>query len=91
MRAVCYTKRMANDEMLKLFKYMTERFDNVDKQLEQTATKTQVDDIANTMESFARQIKDNSDEQAARDLQFNRLVEWARKVSIKTGVPLPDL
>jgi hypothetical protein len=32
-----------------------------------------------------------NDDQAARNAQWNRLVEWARKVSEKTGVPLPDL
>lgn len=30
-------------------------------------------------------------ELAARDAQFDRLVEWARKVSAKTGIPLKDL
>ncbi|MCU0343553.1 MAG: hypothetical protein MUF28_06995 [Ignavibacterium sp.] len=27
-------------------------------------------------------------EQTARDAQFERLVEWAREVSKKTGIPL---
>jgi len=27
----------------------------------------------------------------SRDLQFERLLEWARKVSEKTGIPLKDL
>jgi len=30
-------------------------------------------------------------EQLMRDNQFNRLLEWARKVSEETGIPLENL
>ena len=45
----------------------------------------------NTIDGFISRIDKYEVELAARDAQFQRLLEWARKVSSKTGVPLEDL
>lgn len=63
---------------------MNEKFEN-------TATKDSLDSLIRTMDSYIARIRDEEAEQVARDAQFNRLVEWARLVSEKTGVPSPDL
>lgn len=86
-----YNIAMDDDQFTRLFKYMTERFDSIDEKLDQKANKTDMDRLINTMDDFIRQITDNNTENAVRDAQFARLVEWARKVSEKTGVPLPNL
>ncbi len=58
---------------------------------ENTAKKDDLEHLRNTMDDFIRRITDSETEQAARDAQFSRLVEWAREVSKKTGIPLPNL
>lgn len=47
--------------------------------------------LVTTIDSFVGRIDQYETEQAARDGQFNRLLEWARKVSKKTGIPLENL
>ena len=76
---------------VKMFKYTSERFDSIDEKLNGKADKTDVERLINTMDDFIRRVTNNETEQAARDAQFARLVEWAREVSKKTGVPLPNL
>lgn len=82
---------MNDDQFDKLFNYlqqMDRRLQNVEENM---ATKSSIDHLINTMDGFIRRITDNNAEQAARDAQWNRLIEWAREVSKKTGVPMPDL
>lgn len=82
---------MNDDQFDKLFRYVQQRFDTVEKKLDDKSDKADVHHLIDTMDDFIRRITDSEDEQAARDAQWNRLVEWAREVSKKTGVPLPDL
>lgn len=82
---------MGDDQFTKLFKYMTERFDSLDQKLDRKADKADVERLINTMDDFIRRTTVNETEQAARDAQFARLVEWAHEVSEKTGIPLPNL
>jgi predicted RecB family endonuclease len=49
------------------------------------------DRLLNTIDSFVGRIDRYESEQIARDSQFNRLLEWARRVSEKTGIPLENL
>lgn len=87
----CIIHIMSSDEFTKLFKYIEKRFDEVNEKLDRKAEADRVEQLIDTMDDFIRRITDNDVEQAARDAQFARLVEWAREVSKKTGVPLPDL
>ncbi|MFZ1361056.1 MAG: hypothetical protein WAS27_03485 [Candidatus Saccharimonadales bacterium] len=82
---------MKDDEFTKLFKYMQDFRAEVNERLDDTAKKSDVDNLRNTMDDFIRQLTNTQAEQSARDAQWNRLLEWAREVSKKTGVPLPDL
>lgn len=49
------------------------------------------DQLLNTVDGFVARIDRYETELAARDNQFNKLLEWARKVSEKTGIPLENL
>ncbi len=49
------------------------------------------DRLLNTIDKFIARIDDYETEQVARDSQFQKLLEWARKVSEKTGIPLENL
>lgn len=53
--------------------------------------KLSIDRLTNTIDGFIKRLDDQETENAARDAQFERLLDWARKVSVKTGVPLENL
>lgn len=82
---------MKDDEFAKLFKYIVDMDKRMETGFENTAKKDDLEHLRNTMDDFIRRITDSETEQAARDAQFSRLVEWAREVSKKTGIPLPNL
>ncbi len=82
---------MNDDQFTKLFKYMTERFDEIDKKLDSKASQDSLNKLINTLDGFVKRLDDNETEQSARDAQFDRLLEWAREVSKKTGIPLRNL
>ncbi len=65
------------------------RFNSVEAKQQELDQK--FDRLLSTIDSFVGRIDRYESEQAARDNQFNRLLEWARKVSEKTGIPLENL
>ena len=56
--------------------------------IEVSDLKQNLDKLLSTMDRYLDRIETNELEQAARDAQFDRLMEWAKKVSEKTGIPL---
>lgn len=82
---------MSEDEFTKIFKYMTKRFDSIDKKLDEKASQESLERLTSTIDSFIKRLDDSEIEQASRDRQFDRLLEWAREVSKKTGIPLKNL
>jgi len=61
---------------------VNKRLDNLDKKY---------DHLITVIDGFISRIDKYEVELAARDAQFQRLLEWARKVSSKTGIPLENL
>ena len=47
--------------------------------------------LLNSIDGFISWINKYETELASRDNQFEKLLEWARKVSEKTGIPLENL
>ncbi len=80
---------MDDNQFTKLFKYIVD----MDKRIEGEFAEVRNDirKLADTPDLFLKRLDTNETEQAARDLQWERLLDWAREVSKKTGVPLPDL
>ena len=74
------------DEIVTVFntfmKQVDERFNGMERKY---------DHLINTIDGFIGRIDKYEVELAARDAQFERLVSWARKVSVKTGIPLESL
>ncbi len=66
-----------------------ERFNKVEKDIEDI--KASLDRLTNTVHGFAKNIEDMRADNAARDAQFARLTQWAKEVSAKTGIPMPQL
>lgn len=82
---------MSEDQFTKLFKHMNSHFDVIEKKLDEKASQKSVDELTNIVDGFAKKLDDSEVEQAARDYQYERLFDWARKVSKKTGIPIRDL
>lgn len=80
---------MSEDQFTKLFKYMEKRFDEVNARFD--IIEQRIDNLTNTIDAFVKRLDDFEIEQASRDRQFERLLDWARKVSEKTGIPLENL
>ncbi len=82
---------MNDDQFTKLFSYIEDFRHEVNDKFEQTASREALDRLVVTIDKFMNRLAANETEQAARDAQFERLLEWAREVSKKTGIPLKDL
>jgi len=82
---------MNDDQFTKLFTYIQKEFAGVHEKLDSKASQESLDRLTNTIDSFVKRLDDAEIEQASRDLQFERLLEWAREVSAKTGIPLRNL
>ena len=68
---------------------MDDRFNKIEARLDTLDQK--YDHLINTIDGFLSRIDKYETELAARDSQFEKLLEWARKVSEKTGIPLENL
>lgn len=68
---------------------MDERFTKIENKLDSLDQK--YDHLINTIDGFISRIDKYETELAARDNQFEKLLDWARKVSVKTGIPLENL
>lgn len=77
-------------EVMQTFMHQVdERFNKVEKDI--SDIKVSIDRLTNTIDGFLKRLDTIEAEQTARDAQFERLLEWAREVSKKTGVPLKNL
>lgn len=70
---------------IKLNSFETKTNDRFDK------LEASIDRLTNTVDGFVKRLDNQETENTARDAQFARLVDWARKVSVKTGIPLKNL
>lgn len=79
---------MSDNQFDKLFVYIMD----MDKRIsiEFAKVKADIRSLRDAPDIVAKRLDDET-EHVVRDAQQNRLVEWAREVSKKTGVPLPDL
>lgn len=81
----------SDDQFARLYSYVENRFSAIEEKIEATASQASIDRLANTIDRMLRRFDDMDIEQAARDAKFERLLDWAREVSAKTGIPLKDL
>lgn len=77
-------------EVMQTFMHQVdERFNKLEARVDDLDKK--FDRLLNTIDGFLKRLDEVEAEQTARDVQFERLLEWAREVSKKTGVPLKNL
>jgi hypothetical protein len=82
---------MSEDQFTKMFNYMQDQFDLVNKKLDEKSSQESLNRLTDTIDSFVKRLDNSEIEQVSRDQQFKRLLDWAREVSKKTGIPLRDL
>lgn len=66
-----------------------ERFTKIEARLDEQDKK--YDHLIATIDGLIVRIDHYETELAARDHQFEKPLSWARKVSVKTGIPLENL
>jgi hypothetical protein len=79
---------MSQDEFTRLFKYMEERFDRIDKALEDKANKRDVERLLDAVDAFAKRQELNDDERIVMAHQLERLDKWVHELATKMGVSL---
>ena len=79
---------MAQDEFTKLFNHMNKRFDKLEKQLDNNATKKQLDNLIVTIDGFLKRLDNIEADNMARDLQYARHDRWIHQLANKTGIEL---
>jgi len=79
---------MKNDEFTKLFKYMEERFDRIDKALERKAEKDGIEQLLRAIDALAKRQEINEEERLVMAHQLERLDQWVHQLADKIGVTL---
>ena len=78
------------DERFNKFEFQVNaRFDKIESEI--IDLQKSHDRLLRTVDRFLARIDTYETEQIARDSQFAKLLDWARKVSAKTGIPLENL
>jgi septal ring factor EnvC (AmiA/AmiB activator) len=78
------------DERFNKFEFqVNSRFDKIETNI--IDLQKSHDRLLCTIDRFLARIDTYETEQIARDSQFKKLLDWARKVSAKTGIPLENL
>lgn len=82
---------MNDDQFTKLFSYIEDFRAEVNGRFEKSASQDSLDSLQRTIDKFIGRLDDQEIELRARDNQFDKLLEWAKKVSEQTGIPLENL
>jgi hypothetical protein len=79
---------MSADEFTKLFRYMEERLDRIDKALENKAEKLDVERILGALDALAKRQEIDEEERLVMGHQLERLDRWVHQLADKIGVQL---
>jgi hypothetical protein len=79
---------MSEDEFTRLFKYMTERFDKIDKALEEKASNADMQRVLGLLDELAKRQEISDDERLVMGHQLERLDRWTHELAKKIGYEL---
>ncbi|HTE58346.1 MAG TPA: hypothetical protein VK694_06390 [Verrucomicrobiae bacterium] len=79
---------MSTDEFTKLFQYLQQMDRKIEKQTETMATKNNINQILNRLDSIEKQLEISEDERLVMGHQLDRLDRWVREVADKIGYKL---
>ena len=78
---------MSTDEFTKLFNYMTERFDKIDKTLESKANNVDMQSTLGLLDTLVKRQEISDDERIVMSHQLTLLHEWveeaAKRIDLK--------
>ena len=77
---------MSEDQFTKLFKYMTDRFDRIEKELDKKANAEDLQRVQNTLDSIAQREEADDDERLVMSHQLTRVNDWIEKASKKVNI-----
>lgn len=75
---------MAEHQFQSIFDYIDKKIDEV---LEKMATKDDIHDLRNSVDTFAKQSKDLHDEVTILTMKVHRTEAWIKQASDKIGIP----
>lgn len=92
-KALKENNKVIIDEISEVMNVMMDRIDERFTKIENEIIdlKKSHEKLLNTVDGFIKRLEDYEVESRARDVQLERLVAWAKDVSVKTGIPLPQL
>lgn len=76
---------MSADEFTRLFKYMTKRFDVIEKKLEEKADKADMQRVFGLIDSLAKRQEIYDEERLVEGYQLVRLDRWTHELAKKIG------
>lgn len=79
---------MSADEFMKLFKYMSQRFDKLDKSLEDKASNADMQRVLGLLDELAKRVEISDDERLVMGHQLDRLDQWTHSLADKIGYKL---
>ena len=71
-----------------LFEYFDEKFAEHDKRFDEMAKR--FDHLQTSVDNLAKMVQDFRDEHIIMHRRLELLEAWAKKVSAKVGIPLPE-
>ena len=80
------TKPELDDFVVKIFKYLDQRFAEISQRFESQDEK--IDRLAGAVDAYSKQVEIYYQESLVRDAQVDRLERWIEQVARKTGVKL---
>ena len=72
---------MSEDEFTRLFKYMAERFDKVDKALEEKASNSDMQRVLGLLDALSKRQEISDDERLVMANQLTRLHDWVEQAA----------
>lgn len=79
---------MSADEFTKLFQYMQRIEQKLDSQIENMATKDDINQILSRLDSIEKQLEISEDERLVMGHQLDRLNRWVKEVADKIDYKL---
>jgi hypothetical protein len=79
---------MSEDEFTKLFRYVSERFDKLDKAIEDKASSADMQRVLGLLDSLAKRQEISDDERLVMGHQLDRLDHWVHELADKIGFEL---
>lgn len=79
---------MSEDQFTKLFKYMSEKFDLLDKKLDSKANQKDMATVLNLLDEIIKRQEISDDERLVIGHQLDRLDKWTHELANKIGYKL---